>query len=49
MAEYFDYLDDLRRSGRTNMFGAVPYLQKRFFLTSEEARDILKAWMEARS
>ena len=28
--KYFDWLEDLRKSGITNMFGAVPYLQTRF-------------------
>lgn len=26
--KYFDYLDRLRESGVTNMYGAVPYLQQ---------------------
>ena len=25
--KYFDYLERLRQSGETNMYGAVPYLQ----------------------
>jgi hypothetical protein len=45
-AEYFDYLDVLRESGVTNMFGAAPYLQEAFDLTRSEARAILKEWME---
>ena len=44
--EYFDYLDNLRESGVTNMFGAAPYLQEAFDLTKIEAREILKEWME---
>ena len=28
MKQYFDYLDALRESGVTNMYGAVPYLQQ---------------------
>jgi hypothetical protein len=44
--EYFDYLDNLRESGVTNMFGAAPYLQEAFDLTRTEAREILKEWME---
>ena len=36
--EYFDYLDNLRESGVTNMFGASPYLQEAFDLTKIEAR-----------
>lgn len=45
-SEYFDYLDLLRESGETNMFGASPYLQQAFGLGRHEARDILSAWMK---
>jgi hypothetical protein len=47
MKEYFAYLNVLRESGVTNMFGAAPYLQKEFDLSKHEARDILKQWMES--
>jgi hypothetical protein len=30
MKKYFDYLDRLRDSGVTNMYGATPYLQRKF-------------------
>lgn len=30
MQEYFDFLEKLRDSGVTNMYGATPYLQKQF-------------------
>lgn len=26
--KYFDYLERLRQSGETNMYGAAPYLQE---------------------
>ena len=45
--EYFAYLDDLRDSGVTNMFGAAPYLQEEFGLDRYEARDILLQWMQS--
>ena len=45
MKPYFDYLEILRKSGVTNMFGAVPYLQQEFGLSKSEARDILKQWI----
>ena len=45
--EYFAYLNNLRDSGVTNMFGAGPYLQQAFGLTKYEARDILIQWMES--
>jgi len=45
--EYFTYLDILRESGITNMFGAVPYLLEEFSELSEvEAKKVLKNWME---
>ena len=44
--EYLEYLDDLRKSGATNMFGATPFLQEEFpELTTIEARDVLGYWM----
>ena len=45
MKEYFDYLDELRLSGETNMFGAAPYLQATFGIDIGEARNILQKWM----
>lgn len=47
MSEYFEYLNELRESGVTNMFGASPYLQNEFGLGRYEARDIVKQWMES--
>lgn len=43
----FDYLDELRDSGETNMFGAGPYLEARFGFDSREAREWLVRWMQA--
>jgi len=44
--EYFLFLDELRESGETNMFGAVPYLQEAYTeLTKQEAKAILLEWM----
>jgi hypothetical protein len=43
---YFNFLDKLRQSNQTNMFGATPYLKMAFpELTSEEARKVLNLWM----
>ena len=39
------YLEDLRRSGVTNMFGASPYLAEAFDLDEREAELILADWM----
>ncbi len=41
----FDYLDDLRDSGLTNMFGAGPYVQREFGLDKQTARAYLGEWM----
>ena len=45
--EVFLYLDELRQSGETNMFGAAPYLVERFEMSKEEARDMLSLWMKS--
>ena len=45
--EYFSFLNDLRDSGKTNMFGAAPYLQSAFDLEKREAREILTRWMKS--
>lgn len=48
MEKYFEYLEQLRQSGETNMFGAVPYLQREFPELSRDpkrAGKILKDWM----
>ena len=44
--EYYQYLEVLRESGVTNMFGASTYLVESFGLKSREARKILGSWME---
>ena len=44
--EYWIYLEDLRRSGETNMYGATPYLMAEFGLSKNEARKILADWMQ---
>ena len=44
--EMYDYLEVLRQSGATNMFGATPYLIKEFPISEREARDILSDWMD---
>ena len=44
--EYYVYLEELRQSGVTNMFGASSYLRKDFGLGRREAIKILSSWME---
>lgn len=43
--EHLEYLDSLRESGVTNMFGAAPYLREEFDLSRELASAILGYWM----
>lgn len=44
--EHKEFLDELRESGETNMFGAAPYLREEFpDLSKQEARDIVAEWM----
>lgn len=42
---YWLFLENLRRSGRTNMFGAALYLEAAFGLDRQEARKVLTEWM----
>lgn len=53
--EHLTFLDELRESGETNMFGAGPYLDeefpelregKRSHRSSDKARAILSYWMD---
>ena len=44
--EQFIYLNKLRESGETNMYGASPYLACAFSLTKREASKVLIEWME---
>jgi hypothetical protein len=40
MRKYFVYLDELRESGETNMYGAPSYLVATFGLTRKEAMEV---------
>ena len=44
-AEMLEYLDALRKSGVTNMFGAAPYLERAYGLTPTFAKQVLSNWM----
>ena len=44
--EVNDYLDALRESGETNMFGAAAYLVAEFGVSREEAKFLLLNWMQ---
>jgi hypothetical protein len=43
--EVFEYLDGLRETGVTNMFGATPYLVEQFGFDRTEAQRWLVEWM----
>ena len=43
--QYFDYLEELRQSGDTNMWGASEYLQTAFGLNDRRAGEILIKWI----
>lgn len=44
-AEIHEYLCALRDSGAVNMWGAVPYLEDRFDITREHAKQALLDWI----
>lgn len=44
--KYWIFLENLRRSGVTNMFGSAPYLMKEFGLDQKEAIKIVGDWMK---
>ena len=43
--EVFEFLDNLRESGKTNMFGAAPFVQQAFDLNKFESRYLVSEWM----
>jgi len=43
--EHLTYLDQLRESGVTNMFGAGTYLREMFDVSKQESHVILQYWM----
>jgi len=43
--QHLEYLDELRESGVTNMFGAASYIVDEFGTPHREAKDILGYWM----
>jgi len=44
--EYYVYLEKLRQSGETNMFGSAPYLREAFGLGRRESIKIVANWMD---
>lgn len=50
MEKYFNYLERLRDTGETNMYGAARYLQEEFFelrFDAVKAKEILLAWIKS--
>jgi len=45
--DVFEYLEELRESGETNMFGATGYLVETFEISKNMARKFLLDWMES--
>lgn len=45
--QYFRYLNRLRAGGRTNMYGAVPYLMRTFGLERGRAFDVVCRWVDS--
>ncbi len=46
--EHLEFLDDLRESGVTNMYGAYPYIKRSFpDLNREDSTNILSYWMSS--
>jgi hypothetical protein len=44
LTDAFEYLDDLRLSGRTNMFAAASYIENELVWPRAEAREAAVAW-----
>ena len=46
-SDVFEYLEDLRESGETNMFGATSYIVETFKISKSMAKKFLLDWMES--
>ena len=47
-ASYFQFLDELQKSGDTNMLGAAPYVENQFWLEPSEAKEVLRLWIKSK-
>lgn len=48
LTEHLEYLDELRDSGETNMFGSLPYVMEEFTtLSKAEAQKVITYWMKS--
>ena len=48
-AEIFEYLEELRQSGITNMYGAGAFLEQDFELEPPRASELLLEWFDFKS
>ena len=44
-SQVFTYLDELRESGVTNMYGAPTYVREEFGVGKREAMSLVSSWM----
>ena len=44
--KHLEYLDALRESGITNMYGTAPYVQRAFRMSADKAHATLICWMQ---
>lgn len=44
-SQVFTYLDELRESGTTNMYGAPTYVREEFGVGKREAMSLVSSWM----
>ena len=47
MDSYFSFLNFLRTTGVTNMYGAPAYLRDEFDLNKQESQFVVTAWMQS--
>lgn len=46
LTKYFNYLDDLRDSGRTNMWGSSYFLEREMNVRPKLANEVVGVWMK---
>ena len=44
--DYFTYLDELQKSGVTNMLGSASYIEDKFWIEPKEAKEVLNLWIK---
>ena len=45
--KHLKYLDELRTSGKTSMYGSTSFIRSDFDLSPEDSRIIVKFWMDS--